>query len=1153
MYFKTLYKLYRQGRPKTLLIMRLTAILLLAGCMTASAAAYSQTITIRARNISLEKVFREIKKQSGYSFVYRDNWIKEAAKVDLQLKDVSVGNALDSCFRDQPLTYAIVDKTIVVRLKQHSQVHREMQEFLPPQITVNGTVKDQQGRPLVGVTVSLKGTQTATVTNAGGNYSIILPDENGVLVFSYIGYSKVEKPVNRRSEMDVVMSKSISALNELVTVGYGVQKKVDVTGAVSQISGQEIANRPVSNLEQALQGAIPGLNFLASKNTGQPGGTYSVNIRGLASLANAKGNASYTQGMPYILVDGVPMDLNDVDPNNIESISVLKDAASSAIYGARAAYGVILITTKSGKKTPGLKVSYSYNYAMAQPTKFVHSVDALTYALAIDSAAANAGASTLPYATEVVERIKQYMKDPEHTPAVYPNAAGIGWDFEAVGYGANANTDWYDALFRKNAIRQTHNINISGSGRNVSYALSAGLFHEDGVSRYANDQYNRKTLSGQLNAQPLPWLKAGLVTKYVGSEAHNPNTKIVNRLAPTLPLHNPLGGYFLNSNIPQTIAQTTASNAAKWVLSPSVQIEPIRDWVTTVRYNYIYTGTTGSVANGTSYELEPDSTRKGTNQNGTNYSASMARTIYESPTLTSTYHRQIGDHYIAALVGFQEELETVFGLNGRNTYLLTDNVPSIATAVGVKSVDDNKSHWATQSIFGRLNYNYKDKYLFEANVRRDGSSRFAPGNRWGTFPSVSIGYNIAKEKFFPFKDQITMMKVRFSWGSIGNQNVADYLYVPVMGTGQGTYLFSDRPYTVNPPSETTTGLSWEKVNTKDIGLDMYVFDNKLSITADWYQSDNMNLVGPGVVVPEIYGGSVPKANNGTLRTRGWEVQVNWRQSLGGGFSYFANFNLSDYHSVVTSYNNPLKLLSTFYEGEVMGTIWGYKTDGLYQSAEEVAKRGVDQSLFYKGTWAPGDVKYRDLDGDGVITQGEKKADDHGDMTIIGNSTARYHYGLYAGAGYKGFDLSFRIQGVAKWVQWPGAGGQSSYWGPTAGPGLGAVVLEGQQDFWRYDNKGAFWPRPYRVANSNPRQNMNKATSDRYLQNRAYVRLKALQVGYSFPASLVAKIRASQLRVYFSGDNLFTDTKYRLFDPEVGGYDNSYPLQKVFSFGVNVTF
>lgn len=1122
--------------------------------MTASASGFSQRISISAKNAPLEDVFREIKKQSNYAFVYRDNWLKKANPVSLSFKDADLTQVLNACFMDEPLTYSIVGTTIVVTLKTERATTSEPQDAISVAATVGGTVLDEYDNPLAGASITLKGTEIGTVTDRNGRYALSIPDNRGILIFSYVGYEKKEVTWNGQAEVNVTMKENTSSLDEFVTVGYGVQKKLNVTGAVSQISGKEIANRPVSNLEQALQGTIPGLNFSASNNTGQPGGTYSVNIRGLASLANPNGNASYAKGTPYVLVDDVPMDLNDVDPNNVASISVLKDAASSAIYGARAAYGVILVTTKDGKNTPGLKVSYSYNYAMAQPTMFIPSVDGLTYALTIDSAAANAGASTLPYTSEVIERIKQYMADPENTPAVHPNAAGTGWGFEAVGYGANANTNWYDALFRKNALRQTHNINISGSARNISYALSVGLFNEDGVSRFANDRYSRKTLNGQIMARPLSWLKAGLITKYVGSTSRNPNTKVVNRLAPTLPLHNPMGGYFLNSNIPQTIAQTAMNDVAKWVLSPSVEIEPVRNWVTSFRYNYTYTGITGSVANGVSYEILPDSTRKGTNQNGTNYSANMGRTIYESPTLTSTYHRQVGNHYIGALVGFQEELETIFGLNGRHTYLLTDNVPSISTAVGVTTLDDNKSHWATQSIFGRLNYNYKDKYLLEANVRRDGSSRFAPDSRWGTFPSVSVGYNIAKEKFFPFRDQISMMKFRFSWGSIGNQNVANYLYVPVMNTGQGTYLLgNERPYIVNPPNETTTGLSWERVNTKDIGVDIYVLDNKLSISADWYQSDNTSLVGPGIVVPQLYGGTIPKANNGTLRTRGWELQMNWRQSLGSGFSYFANFNLSDYRSVVTSYNNPLKLLSTFYEGQTMGEIWGYQTEGLFQSAEEVAKRDIDQSLFYKGAWAPGDLKYRDLDGDGTITQGERKANDHGDMIIIGNNTARYHYGLYAGASYKGFDLSFRIQGVGKWQQWPGAGGQSSYWGPTAGPGLGAVVLEGHEDFWRYDNKDAFWPRPYRVANSDSRQNMNKATSDRYLQNRAYVRLKALQIGYSLPASVAGKISASQLRIYFTGDNLLTRTKYRLFDPEVGGYDNSYPLQKVFSFGVNVTF
>ncbi|MET6997629.1 TonB-dependent receptor [Chitinophaga defluvii] len=1156
------------GRGMTALIlraMRITVFLTLACVVNLYATGYSQEtkLTLNLKDVKLSEVLSVIQQETDYQFLYNDEDVKNAPSVSVSVKDATVPQILAICFKNYPLNYRIGNKTVVVLPKVALPVNMALQGIVAvPPFVVKGRVTDESGNPLSGVSVGLKGQSTGTVTDANGYYSLTLADGNGTLVFSFIGYTRLEKAVDGRSGIDVVLLKSVSVLNELVTVGYGVQKKENLTGAITQISGEQLADRPASNLEQVLQGAVPGLNIQATTSSGQPGVGNSVNIRGLGSLSNSAGGASFTLGQPFVLVDGVPMELNDVDPNNVKSISILKDAASTAIYGARAAYGVILITTKTGTEGGGMKVSYSYNYALAQPTTFPRQVDALSFALILDSAAVNTGIAQ-PYTQEAIDRIKQYMQDPVNTPGVVPNAAGTGWDFTGSGLGGNANTDWYDVLFKKNAIRQTHNISISGSGKNISYALSGGFFHEDGISRYASEQYTRKTLSGRIESTPLNWLKVGLITKFVGSEDSYPwdisadgRDFFMNRVArnaPTLPLYNPAGGFLNASGINSGLNEKEQRKTTQWVLSPTIRLEPVKNWVTTLQYNYTYTNYTQTDIANTFYQLQPDSTKLyGLNQTQTKYIATARTSTYTSPNITSTYYRQIGGHYIGGLVGYQQELQTIFGISGNATYLLTDNVPSLSTSVGVKTPADDKGHWATQSYFGRLNYNFNEKYLFEANVRRDGSSRFAPGSRWGTFPSVSVGYNIAKENFFPLKEHISMLKFRGSWGAIGNQNVANYLYIPLMTNSIGNYLLGgEKPFLVLPPNETTTSLTWEKVNTKDIGLDMYMFDNRLYIAADWYQSDINNLVGPGMATPQIYGGTVPRNNDGSLRTRGWEVQVNWKQSLGNGFSYFVNANLSDHRSVVTSYNNPLNLLSTFYKGQVIGEIWGYKTDGLYQSEEEVTKRGVDQSFIFSGNWTPGDVKYRDMNGDNVINDGKKTADDHGDLTVIGNSQARYKYGVYAGANYKGIDLSFMIQGVGKQAIWPGGGVQNAFWGPSQGEG-GVVILQGQEDYWRSDNPNAYFPKPYFGGASTARTTMNKATTDRYLQNKAYLRLKSLQIGYSLPVSLISRIKASQLRFYFSGENLFTSTKYMFFDPELSSYGN-YPLQKVFSFGCNVTF
>lgn len=1032
---------------------------------------------------------------------------------------------------------------------------------------ISGTVQDAVSKaPLEGATVSAKNGTAAIIAKSDGKFEITVPSGKAVLVFSFAGYESQEIAVGaNESTLLINLSRSGAGdLGEVVVIGYGTKKKVDLTGAISTVSAKEIESRPIANTQQALQGLVPNLNITVSNAGGEPGEAMNMNIRGLSSFS---GNTS-----PFVLVDNIPMDINSINPADIESISVLKDAASSAIYGARAAYGVILITTKSGKSTKGkMNLSYSTNVAFSNPVYWPKLVDAMTFALVANDAAINVGNSPW-YNADALDRLAKNIAKPGSAPEMYGNANGLSWNIGAMGLGAAANTDWYDILFKKYATRQKHDLSVSGSSDKMDYYLSAGWWNEQGLLKYGDESFNRYNFDGKINAQATSWAKVGVLFKYNYGLQEFPWQQelgrgriydMMTKLKPTMPAKYPGTDIWTQeSRIAEWQAERDNTYTTQMVLAPRIILEPIKGWVTNLEFNYTTNSNRQELSAKQYFWMQPNGDLgAGVSKPATSYRPRLNTDTYLSPNLYSTYSRKFGDHNLSLMVGFQQEKYNYFALNADALYLLSDNVPAVNTAVGNKTVSDGQGHWATRSAFGRFLYDYKDKYLLEANFRADGSSRFEPGSQWGYFPSVSAGWVASKEKFYPFKDVINLMKLRGSFGELGNQNVANYLYIPTLGINQSTFLFSgQRLWTVTAPNISSINLTWEKVQTIDFGVDLGFLKNKLTTTFDWYESHTNDLVGPGPALPALLGTSVPRENSGEIRTRGFELELEWKDHI-GDFYYQIGGILGNNKSVVMSYNNPTGILSTYYKGQVLGETWGYKTAGLFQSTQDVAG-WVDQSFLWSGKWNPGDLKYVDLNKDGKVNNGTNTVSNPGDQVIVGNQLPRYTYGFNISASWKGFDFSTIFQGV---------GAQDLYIseifngnvlrGPSNGP-LHMMVYKEHLDYWRDAssklgaNPGAYFPKPYSVFDGDNSKAFGRPT-DRYLQNGAYLRMKNIRLGYTIPAKITNRVLIKNANIYISGENLFVIKNIDLLDPEqVGGRNGdgrTYPLSKTISFGLNINF
>ncbi|WP_372757507.1 SusC/RagA family TonB-linked outer membrane protein [Mariniflexile sp.] len=1040
---------------------------------------------------------------------------------------------------------------------------------------ITGTVKDVNGYPIPGANVLVKGTTNGVQTDFDGRFNISTSNANAVLVISYVGFKTKEIVVGTKTTINVTLLEDIAALDEVVVVGYGVQKKVNLTASVSQIGTETFENRPVANTARSLQGAVSNLQITTNSEGGRPGSTPDINIRGFITSA---GTGSIGDAGPLVLVDGIEMSLDQINPDDIESVSVLKDAAAASIYGSRAAAGAVIVITKSGKDSNGkMRVNYSNAFAFSRPTIWPESVDALTFAYVMNDARANINSGAY-WDDAALERIRQNMANPGSAPTMFDANNDGNYEVSSLGLGTTGSTNWKDFLFKDFAESQKHNLSFTGGDQKLNYYISTGIYNEGGLLNYADEDYKRLTVDAKIGGKANDWLSFELLTKFLKSEddypwdARTSGTRgtyrfldLVSKIKPTLPTVDPNGNPLIQAQYPIWGNEREENEYNQIALLPRVIIEPVKDWLINLQYNYrrnnnkqVYRAAT------TSYINAFGETAYYRSQEQTTYRPQLITNEYFSPNLFTTYTKSLGDHNFKVLAGYQNETYEYYALNGNVSYLITDNVTSInASLDDTPTVGENISHWSTESVFSRFNYNFKEKYLFEFSYRRDGSSRFAPGSQWAGFPSYSLGYNVAKENFWPIKD-INTFKLRGSYGTLGNQNVSNYLYISTVAINSpGTqYLFNgNRALFSSTPALSSENLTWETVKTTDFGVDINAFNNKLTMAFDWYRTDIEGMAGQGQDLPEVLGANAPLTNVGTSRVQGWEFEGTWRQKLSDDFSYNIRAVLSDYKRTIVSYPNDANLLSNYYAGRDLGEIWGLQWEGWFQSDDEVANYDIDQSFVRGGTWTPGDTKYKDINGDKVIDRGTNTLGDSGDFTVIGNTTPRYQYSATIGLNYKNLDFNMFIQGVGKkdaYVQ-----NQGVFKGPAQGP-LHAMVFEEHLDYYRAEdttsplgpNTDSYYAKPYSANPGNNNRNYRFAV-DRYLQNGAYTRLKSVQVGYTIPKYVTDKYKIDKIRLFVTGENLFTITDMKSIDPEAfqSGFGNAqtYPLSRVFSTGVNISF
>lgn len=1043
-------------------------------------------------------------------------------------------------------------------------------------LSISGKVTDKNSQePVIGASVLIEGTTNGTITDVDGNFMLSNVPSKGNLVVSYIGYATQKLPINGKTNFTIVLAEDTETLDEVVVVGYGVQKKVNLTGSVSAVKGEALERRPVADATQSLQGMVPGL-LVSNSNTGRPGGSGSLTLRGQGNLDN---NAN-----PYILVDGVEMSLSDVNPNDIENISVLKDAAACAIYGARAAYGVILVTTKKGEEGK-MRVNYQGTVGWSAPTVLPDMVDSYQFAKYWNAGCVNAG-SPRSYSDEKLALLQQYIQDPGSVDPWFelPANANMNPAFENSESGVG-NTNYFDLHYKDWAFKQNHNLSLSGGGKLAQYYISGGYYSEDGILRYADMDYSRYNFTANITSQITKWLKLKVNTKFMHSDQDTPfgdgglSEGFYHSLARFRPTVSPIdpNGHFTELTMIPYLQSGTYTNTQRDRLNitTGLEFQPVKNWFIFLDYTYKLMNVEYEALNVAPliYGADGVSTSKGVRDElgvspDGKFTRSYGRTRYQTINLYTNYLFTLADkHNFTLMAGYQEEDSDYSYMKNSITGLYSTTNPNVGMGTGDKTVVDTRNGWATRGFFGRINYDYDGRYLLELNGRYDGSSRFASGHRWGFFPSVSVGWNISREAFMSsLTDVVSNLKLRASYGLLGNQaGAALYTFAATMelNNSLGNYIFADgrniftkSPLVVNPAT------TWEKVESKNIGLDFGLFGNALTGSFDVFQRDTKDMLGPGTDFPDFFGAIAPQTNNARMRNRGWELSLNYRGSIGKDIQYSIGGMLSDAVSEVTEYANETNTdpKNQWYTGKKVGEIWGYRADGLIQTQEEADayNEKYDLSFISGKPWTPGDVKYRDLNGDKKINNGKNQLGDMGDMTVIGNTTPRYQYTINGSISWKGLSLSMMFQGVAKRDWNPGTA--PYFWG--SGPYAQVTVFKEHLDYWSESNPNAYYPKPYihTAGGVTPFRNKTMTTSDRYIQSGAYCRLKNVTLSYDLPAAWVNKAGLDKVQVFFSGENLLTFTPLKgMFDPEAIFTGNSYqseggknyPMNRVLSFGVIV--
>lgn len=1054
-------------------------------------------------------------------------------------------------------------------------------------VTVTGTVKDTTGEPVIGANVAVVGVPGKGATaDLDGNFTITAVPSDATLRISFVGMKTQEITLkngggqNNPLHLNIVLVEDSELLDEVVVVGYGTQKKVNLTGSVSALDGKTLEARPVANVAQALQGAVPGLNLGTTNAGGELNGGMSLNIRGAGTIGDGSSSS------PLVLIDGTEGNLYALSPNDIESISVLKDASSSAIYGSRAAFGVILVTTKSGKEGKA-RVSYNGNVRFSTATQVPQQMDSYTFAQYWNDASSNSGQGPA-FNDEMLRLIKGYQDG----TLTGEEAWGTRWN----GYAANepwsmytgswCNTNWFAEMYRTNVPSQEHNVSLTGGSKSVNYYLSGSLLDQNGLIRHGRDTFKRYNLNGRVSVDVYSWLNLTYSTKWSRSDYSRPSYMTglffhnIARRWPTNPVYDPHGHLVPYNEIIQMETGGLHKETKDALYQQLVaEIKPLDGWIIRLEGNYnTETGFTHwDKLPVYYYDMDNRPTLSKWNQDADDRGKSAVsesgwKRDYFNGRFYTEYNFTVGKSEMKVLGGLDMELSKNRDLGIDTQNLISPDVPTINTSSYDKpGVWGGYNHWATMGFFGRVNYAYDSRYLAEISIRRDGSSRFIGDKTWATFPSFSLGWNIANEAFFAEAQKyVGQLKLRGSWGALGNTNTkALYPWFQSMPTGVANSAWlvqGNRMNTSNAPGLVSGALTWERIQNWNVGLDFAVLDNRLQGSFDYFVRDTKDMVAPAPEQPSILGAQMPKINNADMRSQGWELELRWRDHFKDG-NYGLRFVLSDDKQTITRFNNPTKSLNTWYAGRVNGDIWGYEVKGLAQTQEEMDKHLADNRPSWGGNWGAGDVMYINkvdpVDENGTIIESERgrinngknTADDHGDLSIIGNSMPHFRFGLNADVAWKGIDFRIFLQGVGKRDWWDGSvysiGANTGMWQ--------SVAFTEHLDYWRPEgstlgaNPGGYYPRPLFGDGWK-----NFQTNTRYLQDASYMRIKNIQLGYTLPESISSKLSMSRARVYVSADNLVTFTKMtKIYDPEGLGGDwgpgKLYPLMRTVSVGLNLNF
>lgn len=1147
-------------------------VLLLLATLSISIGAFSQNLNLRFQNITVRKAIIELKQKTGYSFVYERADLDTKKKVTVNAQ--SINEAVRQILQGQNATYEIQGKSIIVR-HQVSESGSEpikggSQQQKKNIIKASGIVVDSKGEPIIGATVMENGTKNGAVTDINGHYSLDVSAGNDLLI-SYIGYRT--KQVRPNTNEKIVLNEDSKALNEVVVVGYGSMKKADLTGAVDNITSDKMERVKSNTIGGVLDGQIPNLHVDLAD--GKPGREASFNIRGTTSING---------GDPLILIDGIvstSRTLNNISPQDIENISFLKDASSAAIYGARAAYGVILVQTKTGKKGE-VRINYNNYFSWNKATRTPDVYQGKDYFNIVENEF-NRNIGQTYFTEDQVNYPDEVLANSSLPKSQYTSLGGKNVLLLSEPH------NYYKEWLRTYSPSWNHHLSISGGGEKFRSYLSFDYNYEEGNLKFKPDKVKRYNVRLNMDYDLMHNVKIFTKSSLEIRDDHDPYTYIspfASTLYRFLETTNPFLPETVNVNGSEVMTdigwyKNYIENQSDFKQKMITNINTIGTEIkllddkllihfdgSCTNYNlnqlswwyrdgpYIhnsYNNLNTILNTWSDWGMNPEEVQRYNSWNN----------IYNVNGYF-TYNNKIGKHSFLITSGYSFEKYIYHSETAAHQDPVRGlSVQSLNTATGDYSNSDNDDKYANRSIFLRLGYNYMDKYLAQVNGMNNISSKFSKGQRGGIFGSFSAGWKISNESFFEnLRKYVNNLKIRASYGILGNQSIGSYDHLSLLNYNYSTYSLDGSRYNyLSTPAPISGNFTWEKAKTTDVGMDMGMLNNRLQFTFDCYQRNTENMLIPSVDLPSVYGASVPKTNTGNLRTRGWELAVTWnnRTNSKHPFIYSVSANISDYNSIITKYQNPTKYLGSYYEGEHLGEIWGLTTLGLYQTDEEAKSGPVNKLSAFTSYAAAGYLKFEDKNQDGQISKGAWTLADHGDFSVIGNTTPRYQYGFTVYMSYRGFDLNAVFKGVGKRDFYPNSE-SIAFWGPYSRKYaiLTDYIVKNR---WTEDNPNAYFPRPQGyIALGN---NTLAIPQTRYLQNGAYCRLKNLNIGYGFDQKISG--HHCHFRVYISGSNLFEFTKLsRAFDPEGLSIDpdgngsylgngTSYPVQRTYAFGVELTF